>query len=142
MKAFSLAPLVVALSGAALAQVREDDLRIRSGRDAYAACIDSRVAVARAMRADHQWFQKLVEAECKTEADALYGVVVEWSREQNPSAGAASHDTIASFYVNKVMFDRVYGAGPAAFGAPDASSPASTGQADLLPRGDAATRRR
>src|SRR5438128_10875028 len=100
MKALPFALLVVALPCAALAQVRENDLRIETGRVAYEACINSKVGTAQAMRGDHKWFQKLVEVECKTEADALYGFVLEWSREQNPSA---PHDTIAGLYVNKVM---------------------------------------
>jgi len=142
MKIFPLALLVVALPPAALAQVREDDLRIRAGRDTYEACINAKVGVARAMRGDHRWLQSLVEAECKTEADALYGVVMEWSKEQNPAAGAAGHDTVAAFYVNKVMFNKVYGAGPAAFGAPASSSSGPTGRDDPFSKGDGTTRRR
>lgn len=141
MKVLLTALFVVALPCAALAQVREDDLRIRVGRDAYEACINSKVATARTMRGDHKWLQKLVEVECKTEADALFGIVAEWAKETNRAAGAAGHDTIAAFYVNKVMFNRVYGAGPAAFGGPDTSSSGSTGQADLFPRVDVPSRR-
>src|SRR5438128_2307001 len=50
MKALLPVLLVVALPGAAVAQVREDDLRIATGRRAYVACINSKVPVARAMR--------------------------------------------------------------------------------------------
>jgi hypothetical protein len=119
--------LVAMLPCAALAQVKDDDLRIAAGRRPFEACINAKVATARAMRADHQWLQRLVEAECKTEANALHAVVLEWSREQNPSA-AASHETIAALYVNRVMFHRVYGAGPAAFGQPETSSSGTTEQ--------------
>jgi len=138
MKVLLPALLVVALSTAEHAQVREDDPRIAASRVAYSACINAKVGVARVMRADHAWLQKLVETECKTEADALYGVVVEWSKEQAPGAG---HDTVAAFYVNKVMFDRVYGAGPAAFGGSDPSAVGSTERSDLWPKGDVPVRR-
>ena len=138
MKPLPLVLLLVAVPCAALAQVREDDVRIATGRRDYEACINSKVATAQAMRGDPQWFQKLVEVECKNEADALYRFVVDWSRQQDPSA---PHDAIAGLYVNKVMFNRVYGGNPTPFGGRAPSSSGSTGQADLFPKVEVPVRR-
>ena len=95
------------LAGRPLAQKKTVDPKIVAGRDVYVTCLDSKHAAGRAKRMDYKQFQKFLEAACKPEAEALYAIVLEWSKARNLNSSESGHDRIAGLYVAAVLMPHV-----------------------------------